>query len=129
MKRLTLGALWISLFGLLVLAGCATVPTEVPEDLSPAELLQRAQEFADESNYQAALAYNQAILDRFPEDRVSFITAQYHKGLFLQRSGEFDLAREQYELILTRFQAETDLPNWIKVLTERRLEDANQGIR
>jgi len=117
------------MLSVLIIGGCATVPTEVPEDLSPAELLQRAQEFADNRNYQAALAYNQAILDRFPNDRVAYITAQYHRGLFLQRDGEFAQAIEQYEIILSRFEAETNLPNWVRVLSERRLEDARQNIR
>jgi outer membrane protein assembly factor BamD (BamD/ComL family) len=129
MKNQALRALLIVLIGVFVTIGCATVPTEVPEDLSPAELLQRAQEFADSRNYQAALAYNQAIMDRFPEDRVSYITAQYHRGLFHQRNGDFEIAIEQYEIILARFQAETNLPNWIRILSERRLEDARQGIR
>ncbi|MFW5684641.1 MAG: hypothetical protein ACOC1I_07305, partial [Spirochaetota bacterium] len=72
MKRLSLIALVI-----VALAACQTVPTEIEEDLTQAELIQLAQESADQENYEAALAYYDAIIERFPQDRAAVATARY----------------------------------------------------
>ena len=108
---------------LAVLLSCQTVPDSVPEDLSSAELFQRAQEYADDANYEAALLYLDAVDERFPDDRLIMITSQYHRALYLDQSGADEEAAAAFAAILSRYESETGLPAWIQTLSERRLAE------
>ena len=61
------------------LISCMTVPkeSEIPEDTTAADLTQKAQEAFDASNYRAAYAYYQIILNRFSTDESACVAAEY----------------------------------------------------
>ena len=61
------------------LFSCMTVPkeSEIPEDLSPADLTQKAQDAFDSGNYRAARVYYEVILKRFPSDESACVAAEY----------------------------------------------------
>jgi len=109
--------------GVAVLIGCQTVPTEIPEDLTQAELIQQAQESADQENWEAAIAYYGAIVERFPQDRAATATARYEIAFIEYKRGNLDEAEAGLlELIgMYDFEAES-LPAWPRVLARRVLE-------
>ncbi len=109
------------------LIGCQTVPTEIPEDLTQAELIQQAQESADQENWEAALAYYTAIVDRFPQDRAATATARYEMAFIEYKRGNLDEAEAGLlELIgMYDFGAES-LPAWPRVLARRVLEEIDE---
>ena len=61
----------------LVIAACATGPVNIPDDFSPAELIQRAQEASDRNRYGVALQYYEALLDRNRTNIDLVCTAEY----------------------------------------------------
>lgn len=106
------------------LAACRTVPTEIPDDLSEAELIQLAQESADSENWEAALAYYQAVLDRFPQDKGVTVAAQYEMAFIEYKQGNVEAAQAGFEQLLGVYDFEGDaLPQWPKFLAERLLEE------
>lgn len=120
--------LFLLICGVFLLASCQTVPESVPEDLSSAELLQRAQEFADKANYEAALLYLDALDQRYASERMIVVVSQYHRALYLDQSGDYDAARQAYHSLLLRYETEGDLPSWIQVLVQRRLDILPQAL-
>jgi outer membrane protein assembly factor BamD (BamD/ComL family) len=109
---------------IVVFAACKTAPTDIPDDLSQAELIQLAQESSDSDNWDAALAYYQAVLDRFPQDQGATVTAQYEMGFIEYKRGNNAEAQAIFEQLLGLydFQGET-LPQWPRVLAERLLAE------
>jgi outer membrane protein assembly factor BamD (BamD/ComL family) len=104
----------------VVLAACKSVPAEIPDDLSQAELIQLAQESADSEKWDAALAYYQAVLDRFPQDQGAAVTAQYEMGFIEYKQGHNAEARAIFEQILAQYDFDGGaLPQWPRVLAER----------
>ena len=105
-------------------AACKTVPTEIPDNLSEAELIQLAQESADSENWEAALAYYQAVLDRFPQDKGVTVAAQYEIAFIEYKQGNVEAAQAGFEQLLGVYDFEGDtLPQWPKFLAERLLEE------
>ena len=108
----------------VILAACKTAPTEIGDDLSQAELIQLAQESADAENWEAALAYYQAVLDRFPQDRVAAVTAQYEIAFIRYKNNETSEARAGFERVLALYDFEGEtLPQWPRALAQRLLDD------
>lgn len=109
---------------ILLLAACQTVPEEIPEDLSQAELIQLAQDSSEDENWAAARAYYEAIIDRFQNDRASVAVARYELGFVEYQRGDFDAARQEFTSLLGMydFQA-SELPAWPGVLAEVILEE------
>ena len=105
-------------------AACKTVPTEIPADLSEAELIQLAQESADSENWEAGLAYYQAVLDRFPQNKGVTAAVQYEMAFIEYKRGNLEAAQAGFERLLGLYDFEGDpLPQWPKILAERLLEE------
>ena len=105
-------------------AACKSVPTEIPDDLSQAELIQLAQESADGESWEAALAYYQALLNRFPQDKDATVSAQYEMAFIEYKRGNTDEARAGFERILGLYDFEGNtLQQWPKVLAEQLLSE------
>lgn len=108
----------------VALAACKTAPAEIPADLSQAELIQNAQESADNENWDAAIAYYQAILDRFPQDRSAVVAAQYEMAFIHYKQGNFAEAQAGFERLVGMYDfGEADLPEWPKVLAKKLLDE------
>lgn len=108
----------------LALLSCRTVPTEIPEDLTQAELVQLAQESADQENWDAALAYYQAVLDRFPQDRAATVAARYEMAFIEYKRGDLTEAQAGFEQVLGFYDFDSaGLPQWPRVLASRLLQD------
>jgi outer membrane protein assembly factor BamD (BamD/ComL family) len=117
MKRL------LYLIPVLLLAACQTVPEEIPEDLSQAELIQLAQESSENENWTAARAYYEAIIERFPADRPSIAVARYEVGFVEYQRGNLAQAEQEFTTLLGMYDFESaDLPAWPRVLSETILE-------
>lgn len=119
MKRLSLLALAV-----VALAACQTVPTEIDEDLTQAELIQRAQEAVDQENWEAAIAYYEAIAERFPDDRTAVATARYEIAFIEYKRGNVQVAEAGFQELLAMYDFQgNQLPAWPRVLANKLLED------
>jgi len=110
-------------------SACATRQANIPENLSAAELIQRAQEALDRNRFGVALQHYQALLDRNigRDDIVSrglVAEAEYGIAHIHFRQGNFVLARDKFNALLERYAAPggEDLPPQFEVLARRVLQ-------
>ena len=107
---------------LVLFMSCQTTPNEIPDGLSQAELVQLAQESADNESWDAAIAYYAAVLARFPQDRAASATAQYEIAFIEYKRGNTQAAVSGFEQLLGFYDFEGDsLPQWPRVLGEKLL--------
>jgi outer membrane protein assembly factor BamD (BamD/ComL family) len=86
-----------------MLAACSTLPDNIPEDLSPGELVQKAQEESDRNRYDAAALYYNAILERFPDDNAAVCGARYEIAFIHYKQKKYDIAGEEFNALLDRY--------------------------
>jgi outer membrane protein assembly factor BamD (BamD/ComL family) len=108
----------------LVMFSCATGPTVVPENLSPAELIQRAQEASDRNRYEVSLQYYQAIIERFPFDIDNIIAAEYEIAFIHYKQKQYEIAKAEFSDLLERYNTpdEALLPPSFKILSLKIME-------
>lgn len=109
-----------SFFGL---SSCASAPVTVPEGLSSAELVQRAQEASDKNDWTAALTYYQAVLDRYGDDLQVVCAAEYEIGFLKYKQKKWDEAKTTFKALLARYEGPDGLllPAQYKVLADKVL--------
>ena len=97
-------------------AACATV--DISEDLSPAELIQRAQEASDRNRNNAALQYYTALQQRYSDNIDLVITAEYHIAHLHYKQKRFQQAREELNAMLEYYNTPDEelLPQHFKRL-------------
>ena len=83
---------------------CAT-RANLSDDLTPAQLIQRAQEASDRNRYNAALQYFEALQDRFSHNIDLVITAEYGIAFIHFRQRNFQQAREKMNALLERYNS------------------------
>lgn len=107
-----------------LLAGCQSAPEEIPPDLSQMEMFQRAQEAADENDYDLALRYYQEFIERFPEDEGSIVEAEYEIAFIAYKQERYEEALAGFNAILATYETDTSgqLPEWPRVLSARLIE-------
>jgi outer membrane protein assembly factor BamD (BamD/ComL family) len=87
----------------VVAVGCASGPENVGDTITPAELVQRAQESSDRNRYNQSLGYYALILERFP-DRLDYVCAAEYGIAFLHyKQKKYDLAESELRKLLARY--------------------------
>jgi len=107
----------------LVISGCASAPTSIPDGLSPAELVQKGQDASDRNKYEQAVSYYQAILDRYPQDISAVCGAEYEIAFIRYKQKKYDESKAGFRALLARYEG-TDaalLPAQYKILSEKVL--------
>jgi len=89
---------------LAIFTACAT-KVNISHDLSPAELIQRAQEASDKYRYKVALQYYQALLDRSGGDIDMVIAAEYEIAFIYYKQNKFQASREKFNDILKYYES------------------------
>lgn len=90
----------------LSLFSCMSIPkeSEIPEDMTAADLTQRAQEAFDANNYRAAHVYYGIILKRFSDDESACIAAEYEIAHLYIKKRKWKDAYNLLEKVLTRYE-------------------------
>ncbi len=116
----------------LLFASCQSVPApqDIPEDLSPAEFFQQAQEEADNFNWDAALVYYQTFKDRYPGELARNIAADYEIAFIYYKKGSLEEAYERFaEIIETYEKTEEGIyPERFKILSEKLLSVIDEKL-
>jgi len=89
----------IAVLASLLFSACAST-VAISEDLSPAELIQRAQEASDRNRYNIALQYYQALLERNRDNIDLVITAEYEIAFIHYKQKKYQQSREELEALL-----------------------------
>jgi outer membrane protein assembly factor BamD (BamD/ComL family) len=118
--------LFALVFVSILISACASGPTEIPEDLTAAELIQRGQEAADRNRFPLSLRYYQAIIDRFPEDTNTIgdiCAAEYEIAFIHYKQKEYDQSKTEFTQLLTRYDTPDEelLPPQFKILSRKIL--------
>jgi len=74
-------------------SACATSAV-ITEDMTSAEIIQRAQEAMDRNRYNIAVQYYQALYERNQNSIDLLITAEYHIAFIHYKQKKYELARE-----------------------------------
>jgi outer membrane protein assembly factor BamD (BamD/ComL family) len=112
-------------FALMALAACASAPLDIPLELTPPELIQRAQEASDRNRYNQAQQYYEAILTRYPNDSENVCAAEYEIAFIHYKRKEYEEAKSGFNKLLLRYNSPDAeaLPSQYKVLTGKILEN------
>lgn len=128
-KRRLFGLLAL-LVGALLLPACQTEIPEIPEDLSQPEFFQRAQDAADENEWEVALHYYETFIERYPDDEENVIAAEYEIAFIHYKMEEYQTSRQLFEEILQQYEEDEDnsLPAWVRILSEKILDTVEEKI-
>jgi outer membrane protein assembly factor BamD (BamD/ComL family) len=88
----------------LYCAACASRGPAIPDDLSAAELIQRAQEASDRNRYTAALQYYEALLERNPANIDMVCTAEYEIAFIHYKQKKYADAQVEMNALLDRYR-------------------------
>jgi outer membrane protein assembly factor BamD (BamD/ComL family) len=117
----------------VLLSACATGQLNIPPNLSPSELIQRAQEASDRNRYGHALQYYEALLERNPTNIDLVCTAEYEIAFIHYKQKKYTRARSGFNTLLERYNAPDGeyLPPQFKLLALKVLEriDENEKPR
>ncbi|MDR2965945.1 MAG: hypothetical protein LBU88_09235 [Treponema sp.] len=107
------------LLAALLFAACQTT-VKISETLSPAELIQRAQEASDHNRYKIALQYYQALYDRNQTNMDLTITAEYEIAFIYYKQKKYDQAKEGMTSLLEYYDTPDQelLPQHFKRLAQ-----------
>jgi len=111
--------LYFALVLALLFSSCAST-VNISEDLSPAELIQRAHEAMDRNRYKVAIQYYQALHDRNQNNIDLIITAEYHIAFIHYKQKKYEQAKEQLNNILAYYNTPDEelLPKHFKRLAQ-----------
>ena len=130
MKLITVS---VFVFAAFLAVSCVTGPVVIPDELTPMELIQKAQEASDRNRYSVSLQYYEALLERFPYDVENVIAAEYEIAFIHYKRKQFNIARIGFNDLLQRYNTpdEALLPPQFKILSHKVLEkiDEQENLR
>jgi len=111
----------------LLFSACASTVT-IGEELSPAELIQRANEAMDRNRYNIAIQYYEALRDRNQSNVDLNITAEYHIAFIHYKQGKMEQAREELNAVLEYYNSPDAelLPQHFKRLSQIVLQTIDE---
>jgi len=97
---------------------------KINEDLSPAEIIQRAQEATDKNRYNLALQYYEALYQRNRENLDLVITAEYEIAFIHYKQKMYSQARQELTDLLKYYNTPDEelLPQQFKRLAQIVIE-------
>ncbi|MDR1839511.1 MAG: hypothetical protein LBQ93_08045 [Treponema sp.] len=103
----------------LLFSACVST-VDISEDLSPAELIQRAQEATDRNRYNIARQYYEALYARNRYNIDLVITAEYEIAFIHYKQHDYQQAREGFNSLLQYYNTpdEALLPQQFKRLSQ-----------
>ena len=123
----------IALSGLVVLAlvfSCQSVPDEIPEGLSQAEMFQRAQEASDAGQWDTALNYYRTFIERFPDAVGPHAEARYEVAFITYKRGDPEQAVDLFQALIDDYEQDsTGIPDWPIVLARTLVEKIQSEAR
>ena len=112
----------------VLVVSCVSGPVKISEDLTAAELVQRAQEASERSRYSLSLQYYETILERFPFDSEYVCAAEYEIAFIYYKQKKYEQSKAGFNALLERYdtQDEASLPPEYKILAQKILETISE---
>ena len=116
----TILTLLLGLFLVFALTSCQSVPSDIPADLTEAELFKLAQDAYDEGSTKAAAVYYETIIERYGSNLSTFVSAKFELAHLLVKEKKYKEAEPILEEILGLYTDEytSELPPEYKKLAE-----------
>jgi outer membrane protein assembly factor BamD (BamD/ComL family) len=107
-----------------MITACASRRIQIPDHLSPPELIQQGQTASDKNRYNQALQYYQAILERYPSYIDEICAAEYEIAFIHYKQKQYDTAAAEFNALLERYNTPDAelLPPQFKRLAEMGLQ-------
>ena len=108
-----------------VFFSCQTTDVEIPENLTPGEFFQEAQTASSEyGNYNKALVYYNTFIERYPDETLLIIEAEYEIALLYYKLGDDETAVKLFNGLLEKYDGPEAaiLPAWPKVLSQKMID-------
>jgi outer membrane protein assembly factor BamD (BamD/ComL family) len=125
MKRFLLPLLALS--AALSIVACVTA-VKIPEGLSPAELIQRAQEARDRNRYGIAMQYYQTLLERNINNLDLVCESEYEIAFIHYKQKKYTPAKEGFFALLKRYNSSDRefLPPKFEILANKVLDSISK---
>ncbi|MCK7474353.1 MAG: tetratricopeptide repeat protein [Rhodopseudomonas palustris] len=94
-----------ALFAAALFSSCASKPPVIPEDASAMELIQRAQEASDRSDWAAAIVFYETARERFGSDPSVLVTCEYETAFIHYKQGRYALAEEEFTALIAKYES------------------------
>ncbi|MDR0720681.1 MAG: tetratricopeptide repeat protein [Treponema sp.] len=106
---------------LLATAACFSVPDEISTELTPAELIQRAQEASDHNRYKVSFRYYETVLERFPTNMEYVCAAEYEIAFIYYKQKKYNESKAEFASLLKRYDTPDAelLPPKYRILSEK----------
>jgi len=116
---------------IIVLFSACNTAANISEDMSSAEIIQRAQEAMDRNRYNTAIQYYQALHDRNQSSIDLIITAEYHIAFIHYKQKKYEMAVEGFNGVLARYNTPDEilLPQHFKRLSQIVLNTIDEKTR
>jgi outer membrane protein assembly factor BamD (BamD/ComL family) len=117
----------------LIFSACAS-SVNISEDMSPAELIQRAQESSDKNRYKLAMQYYQALKERNLSNIDLVITSEYEIAFIHYKQKKFQQAKNELTDVLEYYNTPDEelLPQHYKKLSKiviERIESREKKLK
>jgi len=114
---------FFALLAVLLFSSCVTA-TNISEDLTPAELIQRAQEATDRNRFKTALLYYNALHERNRNNIDLVITAEYETANIHYKQRKYSQSQSEFIAVLEYYNTPDEelLPRHFKRLAQIGLE-------
>ena len=110
---------------IIVLFGCqSAVPSDIPDDLSPQEIIQQAQEYYEKGNTAASEYMYEILLDRYGTDTTYLVTGLYEIAHIKVKARKYDQAEQMLNQVLECYDSydASFIPAKYRVLAQKDLE-------
>ena len=114
----------LAAFAIILLFSACASSMNISEDLSPAEIIQRAQEASDRNRYDTALQYYQALNERNRSNIDLVITAKYEIAYIHYKQKKYQQAMTELTDVLEYYNIPDEelLPQHFKKLSKIVIE-------
>ena len=103
----------------IFVVSCASIPKEIPLELTAKELNQKAQECTAVENYAGAEVYYKTLIQRFGMDTSVLIPAEFELAHVYIKQKKYDKAKPVLERVLSYYEVDTgSLPREYKKLAQ-----------
>ena len=93
-----------ALIALSLFAACASKAPVLSDDATASELIQRAQEASDKSDWANAITYYETARSRFGDDPNVLVTCEYETAFIHYKQGRLKLAQEEFLALIAKYE-------------------------
>ncbi len=104
MKNTLLKSIFIIALCSAIFTACSSTPTEIPQELTAQELIQKGQAEFENGRYKSSLRYYNAVTERYADVPAVYLEATYEIGHLFMRQKKYDKAEPIFQEIIQVYE-------------------------